>query len=117
MVYQNSQRVQSIAHSTDSIFSQKLSNFSSSESRSDYRSIDTIVPQNGRIEYEINQLNRTVRKVFEHLLRNSVRQHITVFLYRWLIDRITSVPYGRWLSRMVDPLLMAIENHGGQDNV
>lgn len=70
-----------------------------------------------RIEYAINQLDRTVRKVFERLLRNSVRQNITVFLCRWAIDRITSWPYCRWRSRLVDRLLMAIESRGGQDNV
>ncbi len=88
-----------------------FSNFSSSESRSAYRGVYHSIAQNDRL----NQLDRTVRKVFELLLKNSARQSITVFLWRWAIDRLTSLPYSRWRSRLVDRLLIAIEGGGGSN--
>ncbi len=104
-------------HQNSHFYQNDKQDSSSSESRSAYRDVYQSIAQNDRIEYGINQLDRTVRKVFERLLKNSARQHLTVFSCRWLIDRITASPYSRWLSRIVDRLLVAIENHGGQDNV
>lgn len=60
---------------------------------SDYRGIATIVSQN--------------RNDFMVLGRDRV--------LRWAIDRLTEIPYHRWVSRIVDRLLMAIE--GGAENV
>ena len=49
----------------------------------------------------------------DRVLKNSVRQHITVFLWRWLIDRLTDGDYSKWRSRLVDRLLIACERENG----
>lgn len=65
-----------------------------------------------------NQPDRAFRKLFERLLKNSARQNITVFLCRWLIDRLTDGDYSRWRSRLVDRLLIACEREtGGNSHV
>ena len=67
-------------------------NFLSTESRLDYRGIDSI-SQN--------------QNDFMVLGRDRV--------LHWAIDRITRIPYHRWVSRIVDRLLMAIEGGTSHD--